>query len=131
MLKGGCYCGYLRYEATGTPFDETHCHCSICRRTTGGTFVAWFSVPKADFQITTGHPTRFNSSETGERCFCPRCGTQLTFEDTSFPDQIDITTTSLDDPEKVPPRDHTRTSAKLSWVKLHDGLPEYREARTK
>jgi hypothetical protein len=24
------------------PFNETNCHCSICRRTTGAPFVAWF-----------------------------------------------------------------------------------------
>ena len=35
----------------------------------------------------------------------------------------------LDDPNAVPPKDHTRTSSKLSWVKLADGLPEYRERR--
>ena len=35
MLQGGCFCGRVRYEVTGIPFDETICHCSICRRTTG------------------------------------------------------------------------------------------------
>lgn len=33
MLKGGCFCGAVRYEAEGEPFHETNCHCSICRRT--------------------------------------------------------------------------------------------------
>ena len=23
MLKGGCFCGWLRYETAATPFDET------------------------------------------------------------------------------------------------------------
>jgi len=40
MLTGGCYCGYLRYDVFGQPFDETVCHCSIYRRTTGAPFVA-------------------------------------------------------------------------------------------
>jgi hypothetical protein len=35
MLQGGCFCGRVRYEVTGIPFDETNCHRSICRRTTG------------------------------------------------------------------------------------------------
>ncbi|HKU37120.1 MAG TPA: GFA family protein [Polyangiales bacterium] len=129
MLEGGCYCGWIRYEAHAAPFNETNCHCSICRRTTGGTYVSWFSVPKGEFKILTGHPGRYDSSETGSRTFCPRCGTQLTFEDARFPDEIDVTTTSLDAPEKVPPRDHTRVSAKLAWVELDDGLPQFREAR--
>ena len=35
MLQGGCFCGRIRYEVTGTPFNETNCHCSICRRDDG------------------------------------------------------------------------------------------------
>jgi len=33
---------------------------------------------------------------------------QLTFEHEDFLDEIDVTTCSLDDPERVPPRDHTQ-----------------------
>jgi hypothetical protein len=129
MLKGGCFCGAIRYEAGGVPFDETVCHCSIRRRTTGAPFVAWFSVPRSAFQLLQGAPTRFRSSDKATRTFCPGCGTQLTFEHDDLLDEIDVTTCSLDEPQRVPPRDHTRTSSKLGWVKLADGLPEYREAR--
>lgn len=129
MLTGGCYCGYLRYETSGKPFHSTHCHCSICRRTTGAPFVTWFTVPKTSFQWQTGHATRFNSTPAGARCFCPVCGAQLTFESDDYPDEIDITTSSLDDPEQIPPEDHTRTSARLSWIRTNDGLPEFREDR--
>jgi hypothetical protein len=65
----------------------------------------------------------------GVRSFCPRCGTQLTFEHRDFPDEMDVTTCSLDDPVAAPPHDHTRASSKLDWVRLSDGLPSYPEAR--
>ena len=129
MLKGGCFCGAIRYEAGGAPFDETVCHCSICRRTTGAPFVAWFSVLRSEFRFLQGTPTRFKSTDKATRTSCPRCGTQLTFEHDDVLDAIDVTTCSLDEPQRVPPRDHTRTSSKLGWVKLADGLPEYRDAR--
>ena len=114
MLKGRCFCGAIRYEMGGAPFHETVCHCSICRRTTGAPFVAWFSVPRSEFRFVQGTPIRFRSTEKGTRSFCPRCGTQLTFEHDDFLDEIDVTTCSLDEPERVPPRDHTRTSSKLA-----------------
>ncbi|MBR0648736.1 GFA family protein [Roseomonas terrae] len=129
MLKGGCFCGYVRYEAGGTPFHSTVCHCSMCRRVAGAPMVAWFSVPRAEYRVVAGEPTRFASSPQAFRTFCPRCGTPLTFESAYSPDEIDITTVSLDDPETMPPADHTRTATQLSWVHLDDGLPTYPELR--
>jgi hypothetical protein len=129
MLEGGCYCGAIRYEAAAEPFNATSCHCSICRRTTGAPFVAWFSVPRSRFRLTKGHPARFRSTAKGVRGFCAGCGTQITFEHEDFAQEIDITTCSLDDPNTVPPTDHTRTSSRLEWVRLADGLPEFPENR--
>src|SRR5215510_9977763 len=97
----------------------------------GAPFVAWFSVARSEFRLVCGEPTRFESTAKGTRSFCPRCGTQLTFEHESFLDEIDVTTCSLDDPERVPPKDHTHTSSKLSWVKLSDQIPEHQESRQK
>ena len=128
MLTGGCFCGRVRYEAEGAPFNQTNCHCSICRRTTGAPFVAWFSVPRSRLRLT-GEPMRFRSSGKATRSFCPECGTQLTFELDGPGDEIDVTTCSLDEPGRVPPVDHTRTSSRLEWVKLADGLPQFHESR--
>jgi hypothetical protein len=128
MLTGGCFCGRVRYEADGAPFNETNCHCSICRRTTGAPFVAWFSVRRSQFRLVSGEATRFRSSGSATRSFCSECGTQITFE-LDGADEIDLTTSSLDDPNSVPPVDHTRTSSRLQWVRLADGLPQFRESR--
>lgn len=129
MLKGGCFCGRIRYEVTGMPFHETSCHCFICRRTTGAPFVAWFSVPRSGYRLVCGKPARLKSSAKGMRGFCSQCGTQLTFEHEDFSEEIDVTTCSLDNPDALPPKDHSRASSKLSWVKLADQLPEYKESR--
>ena len=128
MLKGGCFCGRIRYEAASAPFHETSCHCSICRRTTGAPFVAWFSAPRSAFRFVAGEPTRFKSTAKGTRSFCPRCGTQLTFELEGL-DQVDVTTCSLDDPNALPPKDHTWTASRLAWIHLGDGLPRFEETR--
>ena len=129
MLTGGCHCGEVRYRATGETFHAGNCHCSICRRTTGAPFVAWFSVRREDFRFTQGNPQRYASSAKATRTFCAHCGTQLTFEHADFAAEIDVTTCSLDDPERVPPEHHIHTSARLKWVKICDGLPEFGEAR--
>jgi hypothetical protein len=128
ILTGGCFCGHIRYEASGAVFYESNCHCSICRRTTGAPFVSWFSVRPSEFRIVRGQASRFESTAQAARSFCPRCGTQLLFEHRDFPDEIGITTCSLDEPFRVPPKRHIYTSSKLSWIRLADGLPECPES---
>lgn len=127
-LTGGCFCGRVRYEAHGAPYNKTICHCSMCRRTTGAPFVAWFSVPRSGFRLN-GVARRFRSSGKATRSFCPECGTQISFELDSAADEIDVTTSSLDEPHRVPPADHTYTESRLAWVKLADGLQEFRQSR--
>ncbi len=127
MLKGGCFCGPIRYEADDTPTQATACHCSICRRTSAAPFVAWFTVTPEAFRIVSGQPTRISSSEHATRTFCPACGTPLRFQSARYPDEIDVTTCSLDDPEQVPPRSHTWRASGLGWVKLADGIRAYPE----
>ena len=129
MLKGGCLCGQVRYEADGAPFHPTICHCGTCRRAAGAPMVAWFSVPRSEYRLVAGEPARYASSPGVVRTFCPRCGTPLTFETEQFPDEVDVTMASLDDPEAVPPADHTRVATQLSWVRLDDGLPTYADLR--
>ncbi len=77
---GGCFCGSIRYRATGQLGGVSHCHCSMCRRVCGAPFVTWVSFNRANFSFTCGTPTRFKSSDKVERSFCNRCGTALTFE---------------------------------------------------
>ena len=60
--------------------------------------VTWFSARSSDFQIIKGEPRRYDSTEQGVRSFCSRCGTQLTSKHADFPDEIDVTTSSLDGP---------------------------------
>ena len=125
MLEGGCLCGAIRYRAEGPPFHRTSCHCSICRRASAAPFVAWFSVPRATFRWLGAEPAWYQSTPEARRGFCPACGTPLCFSHGDFPDEIDLTTCSLDQPEAFPPQDHTWTSSKLDWVTLDDGLPAW------
>jgi hypothetical protein len=129
MLKGGCFCGNIRYETTGVPGTSTNCHCSICQRTTGAPFVTWFRVPLSTFQLLKGQPQEFQSTEKGVRSFCPICGTQLLFVEQGK-DEIDITTTSLDQPGLVPPVDHIYTDSKVPWLNLSDTLPSFAHSKT-
>ncbi|MBI0433031.1 GFA family protein [Roseomonas sp. KE0001] len=130
MLTGGCLCGAIRYEAGGTPFHATLCHCASCRRAAGAPVVAWFSVARRDFRCTTGRLGLFESSPGVWRGFCAACGTSLTYRHDDLPDEIDITIASLDDPGALPPADHTQAAERLPWLPLCDGRPAYPGGRS-
>jgi hypothetical protein len=90
--------------------------------------VAWLTVALRGFRWLRGAPRYFESSAQGRRGFCAACGTQLTFADAAQLEWIDVTICSLDQPERVPPHDHTWTRSRLSWVNAA-GLPEYPQRR--
>lgn len=129
MLKGGCFCGNVRYETDGTPFNASLCHCIDCRRVASSPLAAWFSVKREALHYVAAQPKEFASSDKVLRTFCPDCGSPLTYWNADAADDIDVATCSLDDPAAVPPADHVWASRKLQWLHTEDGLPHYPEER--
>ncbi|MDH4558979.1 GFA family protein [Pseudomonas sp. BN417] len=124
LHTGGCQCGQLRYTIEAPLDDVAHCHCSICRRTTGGIVTTWATVPLASFRWTAGTPAEYASSSNAVRYFCPRCGSQLAFFTQLAPDSLDITVATLDQPENAPADRHIWVTSKLPWLSLDPQLPE-------
>jgi hypothetical protein len=72
--NGSCLCGRVTFEAEAMPSMQA-CHCSMCRRWTGGPFM---SVP-CKGAIFDGPVGRYASSDGCERGFCTNCGSSLFF----------------------------------------------------
>ena len=117
-ITGGCYCGKIRYGADGPPLYQANCHCANCRRAIGAQAVAWITVRSSTFKFEQGTPKRYQTETGAWRTFCPDCGTSLTYENHSRPEEIDLTTGSLDEPENFPPNRDVFPEEKLSWVEL-------------
>jgi glyoxylase I family protein len=127
-FDGGCLCGAVRYRATGAPTSPTLCHCTSCRRAAGAPAVAWMTFAPERFDFVRGEPVRFRSSPPVTRSFCGRCGTPLTYVHEAFAG-VDVTTASLDAPERCPPADHTWTSERLPWWRPEPRWPEFPRRR--
>jgi len=125
MIAGGCACGAVRYQASGPPRQSMICHCRDCRRAAAAPVVAWVTFASADFAMAKGAPAAFASSRRVRRRFCAACGTPLTYAHEARPDEIDVTTCSLDDPDAFPPTHHSQLADDLHWVRFGDGLPAY------
>ncbi len=106
LHTGGCHCGQLRYAVDAALDNVAHCHCSICRRTTGGIVTTWATVPRQGFRWTQGTPAEYASSASCIRYFCNRCGSQLALFTRLSPDTLDLTIATLDRPEQAPADRH-------------------------
>ena len=120
---GGCHCGSLRYQFDAPLADIAHCHCSICRRTTGGTVVTWITVPMTAFRWLAGSPAAYDSGPTCVRYFCNNCGANLALFTRNSPEEMDVTIASLDHPEKAAASRHIWIENRLPWLHLDEHLP--------
>jgi hypothetical protein len=124
---GGCHCGNLRYQLDAPLRDIAHCHCSICRRTSGGIVVTWITVPLDAFKWLGASPAAYDSGPTCVRFFCNNCGAQVALFTQHSPDTMDVTIATLDHPELAPAERHIWTDSRLPWLHLDEHLPEERE----
>lgn len=128
-FAGECLCGAVRFEVAPPSRWCLHCHCTLCRKAHGAPFVTWFGVGKTQLRLIRGEASiRWrDSSSHGRRAFCHDCGTQLFFESTKWPDQIDIVRALVEGPIDRAPSAHVYVSYKADWVDLDDGLDCYPE----
>jgi hypothetical protein len=129
-FTGGCLCGSIRYEASGTPYHVTHCHCLDCRRSSGAAFVTWASFQRQELRFIAGQPRELNWAGR-LRSFCPQCGTPLTFLMRADADEIDVTVCTLDNPTLVKPEDNIWVEDRIAWVSQAESLPAYPQRRPK
>lgn len=81
--SGSCICGAVKYKIT-TPVSETGaCHCSMCRKWSGGVFLG-IRVPKGGMEIDgEDNLSVYTSSGWAERAFCKTCGSSVFYRVTA------------------------------------------------
>lgn len=135
VSTGGCHCGTIRYEVRGESVWKSMCFCHSCTRTAGAPVVAWAGFKKEQFVLIQGTIRKYQSSNKGLRGFCPECGTNLTYEKRaeyqetqgggSCPNEVYVTTLSLDNPDDHPPDDYVYYHEKVAWFHPGEGLPQH------
>jgi len=131
LIEGGCLCSSIRYRISGLPVATSLCHCNSCRRASGAPSVAWCVVRTTDFAFSAGAPIAFRSSPAVVRTFCGKCGTPLTYQHDDSPDTIDVTTSTLDFPERFAPMREIWLEHKLPWETTNEALPQFPRSSAK
>ncbi len=125
IVTGSCFCGAVKFEIELPTLFCGHCHCSMCRRPHGASFVTWTGVPPERFRITAREQdiARFGSSEKGTRSFCRNCGSQMFCQ--SEPEVIDIALAALHGKIDRSPEAHYYYDSRADWTMVNDDLPKF------
>lgn len=127
-LTGHCYCGEVRYEASGSPLFQGQCHCRECQYFSGGMPVVIMAVPEASFRFTKGAPKGFRRSDLEKpvtREFCASCGTHVTTRSPNMPGMVMIKVGTLDDPSVFRPQMVIFTCDKQPFHHVPEGVPAF------
>ena len=123
---GGCHCGAVRYAVSGEPKHVALCHCSDCRKSAGAPVVAWAAFGEADFRLTKGKVTTFNSSGQSMRSFCPTCGSGVYFvNQEALPGLVDVQLATFDEPDALAPQVQIQVADRIGWMEHAHNLPEF------
>ena len=129
MLKGSCLCGGVSYQVDGEIGPMAHCHCSMCRKHHGASFVTFVGVERSGFRWVKGEElvARYQSSPGHERGFCRTCGSNLPVPWAPGAEKLYIPAGTLDDDPGVRPAVHIFVASKAPWVEISDELPQFDE----
>jgi hypothetical protein len=130
VSEGGCLCGSVRYRIIGRPRSSSVCFCRSCRLASGAPSVAWFVVSIDQYTLLSGEPSIFQSSPPVTRSFCTKCGTPLAYQHTDDCNAIELTTATLDDPQRFPPTREIWHSQKVSWAASNPTIPQLTQEST-
>jgi len=100
-IEGGCYCGAVRYKATGDMMFTGQCHCRECQYMTGGQPNIVVGMPEGGFAYTKGTAKSFKRGDLPTpvtREFCADCGTPLLTKSPGLPGTVLIKVGTFDEP---------------------------------
>jgi hypothetical protein len=128
MVEGSCFCGTVRYEASG-PFNSMlSCHCSMCRKHHGAAFATYVSAPIDRFRWVSGEDAllKYKSSDQGIRSSCAVCGSTVPMITPPFP-LAWLPAGPLEGDLGIKPEAHIFVGSKAPWYTITDSLPRHDE----
>ena len=102
---GHCACGQVTYGFDIEPTFVANCHCTDCKRASGGEMATIALVPDTDFTVLTGNTKSFSYGPNTETCagkgldrvFCANCGSRvITNNLKDFPGYVFVQEGTLD-----------------------------------
>ena len=76
-FEGACLCQRVKFQVRLVNLKMHVCHCSMCRKSSGGTGFAYLYAQEAPEFRTQDTLASYNAVGKAERGFCNHCGTTI------------------------------------------------------
>lgn len=110
MIKGSCLCRGIRFQVVGRHSNISMCHCSLCRKTTGGGPASEITVEAGGFVWICGQEL---VSEGPKHAFCRVCGCHAPYPIADG--RVNVPVGALDDAPRIAVGRHIYVASKASW----------------
>jgi len=127
VIKASCLCGEVRLKIVGEISDIIHCHCGLCRKSSGTAFATNGFVQTNDLTITHGENQlqSFELRPGKKRHFCQRCGSPIYSSNAQDKSRLRLRLGTLDNAIVERPASHNFIASKADWHDLGVTLPHY------
>jgi hypothetical protein len=121
-LHGTCLCGGVRFEVSDPPGTLTYCHCTSCKKLSGGAGTINLGVPPSSIRIVEGEELlrRFALPDGSAKTFCSRCGANLFGGGWPDTERASLRVTTIDEPFDATIGRHIFVRSVAPWETLAD-----------
>ena len=126
MIQGSCLCGRVRYQIDGNASSFWLCHCSKCRRSTGGPFATAVLCRRSAFRFVSGEEAvkRFSTDSGYTTTFCGSCGSPAPMVRESEGSVV-LSPGTLDDAYTGSLARHIFVGSRARWWEIADDAPRF------
>jgi hypothetical protein len=127
-VTGQCLCGAVRFEVTEPFFAAGACHCTNCKKISGGAGTVSGRARTNAIRLLAGeeHVRTFQPAEGTAKSFCGICGSNLFGGGWPDSEWTSVRLSALEEPVDVRLEAHTYVRSVAPWETLpDDGLPRH------
>jgi hypothetical protein len=121
-VTGTCLCGAVRFEVTEDFLAVTACHCTNCKKISGGGGTVSGQARTETIRILAGEEllTTFQPAEGTAKTFCSVCGSNLFGGGWPEAERVSVRLSALDEPYHRKPETRVYVRSVAPWETLPD-----------
>lgn len=127
MYHGSCLCKAVKLTISCSITDIIHCHCSLCRKSSGTAYATNGFIETNALTVIKGKEyIQFYEVKPGKkRHFCKQCASPLFSSNDENPSKLRLRLGILDSDISERPQSHNFVTSKANWDEINADIPHY------